>query len=161
MPHSEISGSKPVNDSPKLIAACHVLLRLPMPRHPPLALSSLSIKLDQTNIRTQLTVTFVPRGDPLTVRWQATNPPVHRIVSVQRIFNFSTIQLSKINFFTPRTNVLRNGFNTIEAITQLIHSRRRRHTILSSVLWFLTSDVVEVNGIEPMASCVQGRRSPS
>jgi hypothetical protein len=47
-PHSEISGSKPVNDSPKLIAAYHVLHRLPMPRHPPLALSSLSIKLDQT-----------------------------------------------------------------------------------------------------------------
>jgi hypothetical protein len=45
-PHSEISGSKPVNDSPKLIAACHVLHRLPMPRHPPLALNSLSIKLD-------------------------------------------------------------------------------------------------------------------
>jgi hypothetical protein len=45
LPHSEISGSKPVNDSPKLIAACRVLHRLPMPRHPPLALSSLSTNL--------------------------------------------------------------------------------------------------------------------
>ena len=33
-PHSEISGSKPVDGSPKLIAVCHVLLRLMMPRHP-------------------------------------------------------------------------------------------------------------------------------
>src|SRR5262249_338845 len=44
-PHSEISGSKPVCGSPKLIAAYHVLLRLLLPRHPPCALSSLTIKL--------------------------------------------------------------------------------------------------------------------
>ena len=40
-PHSEISGSKPVCGSPKLIAAVHVLHRLLAPRHPPYALSSL------------------------------------------------------------------------------------------------------------------------
>jgi hypothetical protein len=44
-PHSEISGSKPACGSPKLIAACHVLHRLLAPRHPPYALSSLTIKL--------------------------------------------------------------------------------------------------------------------
>ncbi len=32
-------------NSPKLIAACHVFLRLLMPRHPPLALNSLATKL--------------------------------------------------------------------------------------------------------------------
>ena len=44
-PHSEIFGSKPVCGSPKLIAACHVLHRLLAPRHPPHALSSLTLKL--------------------------------------------------------------------------------------------------------------------
>ncbi len=44
-PHSEIPGSKPACGSPRLIAACHVLLRLLAPRHPPHALSSLTIKL--------------------------------------------------------------------------------------------------------------------
>ena len=44
-PHSEIPGSKPVCGSPGLIAAYHVLLRLLLPRHPPCALSSLTIKL--------------------------------------------------------------------------------------------------------------------
>ena len=34
-PHSEISGSKPVHDSPKLIAVTHVLHRHLAPRHPP------------------------------------------------------------------------------------------------------------------------------
>ena len=34
LPHSEISGSKPVDGSPKLIAVFRVLHSLPMPRHP-------------------------------------------------------------------------------------------------------------------------------
>ena len=40
-PHSEISGSKPVRSSPKLIAAYHVLHRLSAPRHPPNTLKTL------------------------------------------------------------------------------------------------------------------------
>ena len=35
LPHSDISGSTPACDSPKLIAACHVLHRRSKPRHPP------------------------------------------------------------------------------------------------------------------------------
>jgi hypothetical protein len=46
-PHSDIPGSKPACGSPRLIAACHVLHRLLVPRHPPYALSSLTIKLTQ------------------------------------------------------------------------------------------------------------------
>jgi len=46
-PHSEIPGSKPACGSPRLIAACHVLHRLLLPRHPPCALSSLTIKFTQ------------------------------------------------------------------------------------------------------------------
>ena len=38
-PHSEICGSKAMCASPQLIAACHVLHRLLMPRHPPCALN--------------------------------------------------------------------------------------------------------------------------
>ena len=37
-PHSEISGSKDICSSPKLIAAYHVFHRLLVPRHPPCAL---------------------------------------------------------------------------------------------------------------------------
>ena len=42
LPHSEISGSSRMCRSPKLIAACHVLLRLLMPRHSPCALFCLT-----------------------------------------------------------------------------------------------------------------------
>ena len=41
-PHSEICGSKLICSSPQLIAACHVLLRLLMPRHSPYALFCLN-----------------------------------------------------------------------------------------------------------------------
>ena len=41
-PHSEICGSKLICSSPQLIAAYHVLLRLPMPRHSPYALLRLN-----------------------------------------------------------------------------------------------------------------------
>ena len=47
-PHSDICGSTLARSSPQLFAACHVLLRLPVPRHSPYALfrlNSLSLVL--------------------------------------------------------------------------------------------------------------------
>ena len=46
-PHSDTPGSRPVCGFPGLIAAYRVLHRLLAPRHPPYALSSLTIKLTQ------------------------------------------------------------------------------------------------------------------
>ena len=51
-PHSEIFGSKCVGNSPKLIAAYHVLHRLSVPRHPPNAL----VVLDFTTVGQQRTI---------------------------------------------------------------------------------------------------------
>ena len=45
-PHSEISGSKDICSSPKLIAAYHVFHRLLVPRHPPCALLRLTSELN-------------------------------------------------------------------------------------------------------------------
>ena len=42
LPHSDIRGSTGVCPSPRLFAACHVLLRLREPRHPPYALTCIS-----------------------------------------------------------------------------------------------------------------------
>ena len=42
LPHSDISGSKSARNSPELIAACYVLHRLSVPRHPPDALITLN-----------------------------------------------------------------------------------------------------------------------
>jgi hypothetical protein len=43
LPHSETHGSKPARGSPWLIAACCVLRRLSVPRHPPDALQTLDL----------------------------------------------------------------------------------------------------------------------
>jgi hypothetical protein len=43
LPHSETHGSKPARGSPWLFAACCVLRRLSVPRHPPDALVSLDL----------------------------------------------------------------------------------------------------------------------
>ena len=45
LPHSEMYGSLPACGSPYLFAAYRVLHRLMAPRHPPYALSSLTIQL--------------------------------------------------------------------------------------------------------------------
>ena len=43
-PHSDISGSMDICSSPKLFAAYHVFHRLSVPRHPPCALSNLTLQ---------------------------------------------------------------------------------------------------------------------
>ena len=51
--HSEIVGSKVAHTSPTLIAACHVLHRLYMPRHSPDALTS-RLRVRTTNDSTDV-----------------------------------------------------------------------------------------------------------
>ena len=52
-PHSDIPGSKPAYGSPRHFVVRHVLLRLLVPRHPPCALSSLTIFLRSKTVRLQ------------------------------------------------------------------------------------------------------------
>ncbi len=52
LPHSEILGSKGASPSPRLFAGSRVLHRRLAPRHPPYALSSLTIKSAQHTSRT-------------------------------------------------------------------------------------------------------------
>ena len=57
-PHSEISGSTLARSYPKLIAVCHVLHRLSVPRHPPHALSSLTENIPHTQLRQTILVSL-------------------------------------------------------------------------------------------------------
>ena len=49
-PHSEIPGSMDVCSSPRLFAAYHVFHRLPVPRHSPCALYSLTVSCSRFSI---------------------------------------------------------------------------------------------------------------
>ncbi len=108
-PHSDIFGSTPVSGSPKLFAACHVLHRLLLPRHPPSALYYLN---------------RVIRPCSNALPSFTSNPRVP-----SRIGPFSLSSYSLVNELrpTPAPVLVR----------------------------------VEMSGLEPPTSCVQGRRSPS
>src|ERR1044072_425188 len=72
LPHSEIPGSTIARISPGLFAACHVLHRLSVPRHPPDALNSrLSATpngKDHPDIRTPISELRTDRCDKLSSR---------------------------------------------------------------------------------------------
>src|ERR1700730_15780410 len=54
-PHSDIPGSQPAYGSPRHFVVRHVLLRLLVPRHPPCALSSLTMAI----LRLRFLETFI------------------------------------------------------------------------------------------------------
>jgi hypothetical protein len=66
LPHSEICGSKFAHNSPQLIAACHVLHRLCMPRHPPNALTS-RLRVHTANARAEPADTARPARSRMLV----------------------------------------------------------------------------------------------
>ncbi len=63
MPHSEIRGSKSARLSPRLIAACYVLHRLSVPRHPPNALITLD-HFDDASIPPHVGTSLDPKPGP-------------------------------------------------------------------------------------------------
>jgi hypothetical protein len=92
---SEIPRSQPVCGSLRLIAAYHVLHRLSSPRHPPYALSSLTIKFAPSEI---------PLGSQGTKIW---SPVTRRCLIVKELnsplFRRSKAPISKaLDFRNPR-----------------------------------------------------------
>src|SRR6185295_2422411 len=75
-PHSEICGSKVAHTSPQLIAACHVLHRLCMPRHPPIALTS-RLRI-HTTIDRPACITQAP-----IIRWSGLNVQITRTLVIR------------------------------------------------------------------------------
>ena len=112
LPHSEISGSTDICSSPKLIAACHVLRRLLMPRHSPCALSSLtyrcshsdlsenswfSLRIMQALQRSKLYVTLHPFGCCSTIKIYTTllSTFVKRPLCCLAFITFFVVQFSR------------------------------------------------------------------
>jgi hypothetical protein len=134
-PHSEIPGSKPARGSPGLFAACYVLHRLSVPRHPPnalLALESIGFPCTGVNLR--------PRARAAETR--NTQPPdrPRRARSCGR----------------PKR---RSGSRPLHDVKQRARSRCARR--LAFPIHARAPQLVEVNGFEPMTSCLQSRRSPN
>ena len=137
LPHSEITGSTPACGSPMLIAACYVLHRLSLPRHPPSTLSNLTIKcLELIRI----------------CAFSTSN--TYRI-----LFTFPIIQLSKkrLRPVSGSTLTAPQGRPSPPILPGVLLRRGVLTTVPLSPLFpaqpaFEEEGLVELNGIEPMTS---------
>ena len=153
-PHSDISGSKPMCGSPELFAACRVLRRLPVPRHPPCALLRL------TNKSFDL---FVLRFLAFYARTLLRSfPYVRRSFPAVLIFCYlndnASIDVLRRSFLLLRLPILRVHklplFSFSSCSARLSYMRFSR---------CVTEELfgVEMRGFEPLTPCLQGRCSPN
>ena len=141
-PHSEIFGSKCAGNSPKLIAACHVLHRLSVPRHPPNALLVLDLTFvsEATILRSPHSARSVQGTTPARNGHDLPIPTtLPRRQSAELDF-----QTSSSDKRCQRTNA------TLDAARELYATRGDARGMM-----------VEADGIEPTTSCLQSRRSPN
>ena len=89
-PHSEISGSTDICSSPKLIAACHVLRRLLMPRHSPCALYSLTKEI-------HLVLLNYAGNQQVTSQNCNCYPHLFRCSTINRFTNFFQLSLKDLS----------------------------------------------------------------
>ena len=145
-PHSEIRGSTIARISPRLIAACYVLHRLSMPRHPPNALQRLIYSLQSEPAR---------RPKP-TARYSAKTPvPTRRARSATCVARY--VRRVCVNLFTMSKNQTEPGGRK----TPALRAAKQLRFALRPSCRHPFPHVVEVNGIEPSTSCLQSMRSPN
>ena len=144
-PHSEIPGSKPMCGSPRLIAACHVLHRLSMPRHSPCALSSLTYRfLPETLVLLELCrlqIRFIVVCVTLLISKKSTNFTLLPLCCLLAISCLLHCSVFKVQVSDPSSRSDRNARS------------------LDQTLRF--DLVVEVTGLEPVTPCLQSRCSTS
>ncbi len=138
-PHSDIPGSKSACDSPRLIAACHVLHRLLVPRHPPHALISLAKK-------------FAPdRQHPVQPSQNLAIKRAQYKCSAKKLLDYSVVKEPagvRQRRIQPAVDSQRGWPSTSGLI---------RTPIVPSCF----AELVENTGLEPVTSGLQSRRSPN
>jgi hypothetical protein len=163
LPHSEIDGSKPVCGSPSLIAAYHVLLRLLAPRHPPCALSSLTIRT--------LNLSLEVFGLRLSAFWSELLKTEGRRLKAARVSSSKyTLRVCGRKTTVAEYSVVKE-WQTIVCLQEILRlhrpaPRERRGNTAPAVRRrgarsAPPANTVENTGLEPVTSWLQTRRSPS
>ena len=181
LPHSEIPGSTIARISPGLFAACHVLHRLSVPRHPPDALLMLLTPHPTANIaRLRAHCARSAERCPGASR----GPSSATFLSIQKILRDGTDRPREPHDQgKPRPPLPSRSHNSLlyncpsATPARSKTGREFGHSAAMSKLFppafgaccasacraakALLSPGVEVNGLEPSTSCLQSRRSPS
>ena len=165
LPHSDISGSLLARSSPELFAACHVLLRLRTPKHPPCTLGSLTAPKDSHPKEKRTPDRRLHAGQDAshpfrTVKDPIPGPPRPRRGISSRLLGKpgTTPGLAGMNPVPPALAPLAE---TVPEIRALSASRRLRGGSRHPASPFRSaSPRMEMTGFEPAPSCLQSRRSP-
>ena len=168
MPHSEIHGSKGARPSPRLFAACHVLHRLSVPRHPPNALKRL-IRSSSAAHREQ--TPHAPASKPRLVTLSTHS--ITRLAVNLRSLPPQALAQGK----ATRANSQSHSYPQCQRAVRRTEIRGRRTErprephdlastraslgITSSAVLLPVKRLVEPTGIEPVTPCLQSRCSTS
>ena len=165
-PHSDISGSKRICRSPKLIAACRVLHRLPMPRHSPCALLRLNfLSVCSRKLRSlheSRKSVFFANCNTITCVGKT------MFIHDSSVFSICLLSIFSFQGTSARISPRLVGSNGFEPSTSRLSGARSNQLsyepIFGSVLSILPSldlpPMVEMKGFEPSTPCLQGRCSP-
>ena len=148
-PHSEILGSKPMCGSPRLIAACHVLRRLLMPRHSPCALYSLTLS------KIHFWFYF----------WSRIMQASEFLANIVVCYPILKLKLHNLNHL-PSLLLALYIWNFLFLIVQFSRCSLsglswNQIQVFKSLEHLYLFSMVEISGIEPLTPCLQSRCSPS
>ena len=138
-------GQSLLGGSPELIAACRVLHRLLTPGHPPCALVRLTTTQRMKEFRTRIRNRLSKIGSAMS-----------RAPYVKTTVNLTAVPPALRGNHHTDASKLRSASSARSAEDALPSEARRPCTLHS-----IERRMVEVNGIEPMASWLQTRRSPN
>ena len=132
-PHSDICGSKDACSSPQLFAACHVLHRLEVPRHPPCALSSLTIKFtheQQTDLKSNVRSEINSLSEKLQVSYSYCACTVKLALCVSLLSDITPLRSEISNLRSQRVtsdnsqySIIKDLFTTFDRASKLQHSK--------------------------------------
>ena len=172
-PHSDISGSKHICCSPKLIAAYRVLHRLSVPRHSPCALVRLNFLFLVPYVSSQIEL-FSLHCSRFSLRITLPVLLFERLYSfclfafvVSRFVYFSLFSFQGTFFLCASLlQVALVGSSGFEPPTLRLSGARSNHLSYEplfswSLVPFQGVHLVEMRGFEPLTPCLQGRCSPS
>ena len=173
--------------SPKLIAACHVLHRLFLPRHPPCALSSLTIEFTRTQQRNNPCNIERSTFDIVHAKYQIISP--HRSRQISNTYKYlktlntdsslrkppEDMLLSLVVIYLPNLFSCQKSLSGMHCCNRLsrpeaarafllkVQSPQSRDSTSSRHRLINRSEkvMVELSGIEPLTPCLQSRCSPN
>ncbi len=172
LPHSDIRGSTIARISPRLFAACHVLHRLLVPRHPPNALLTLEIQSRPRHAQDPST----PPNRGMRKEQPRTGQSALSTQHNQRVHEHLQPRSGPLASHKEKPRLRSDGYDRGSAHAPPEPSSTVKHHARTGPTWSgrqtvlggetrnrpgASSRAMETVGIEPTTPCLQSRCSPA